>query len=140
LVDQALEYYDYAHATTERVRLLCCIGKWDEAGKIAKTTNQRSVMCFYARMLIKRIEYYSKTENAQPQIDVEKMKHEVVELFRKARQFAQAMDYALKAEMIDDILSLSFAAPAPLVCKAARWFEDQNKHVMQFYYILEQEG
>ena len=126
-IEQAIEFFDYAHADREIVRLNCCIGRWDEAAKIVKRSNKRSVICFYARMLIKRIDHYSKPENAKPQIDVDKMKHEVIELFRRARQFAQAMDFALQYEMIDDILALSFSAPPTLVCKAARWFEEQKE-------------
>lgn len=126
-IDQAIEYYEYAHAYTESVRLLCCLGRWDEAASMVKKSSQRSVMCTYARLLITRIDYYSKVENQSPQIDVEKMKHDVIELFRRSRQFAQAMDFALKYEMIDDILALSFSAPPPLVCRAAQWFEEQHE-------------
>ena len=126
-VEQAIEFFDYAHADREIVRLNCCIGRWEEAARVVKRSNKRSVICFYARMLIKRIDWYSKPENAKPQIDVDKMKHEVIELFRRARQFAQAMDFALQYEMIDDILALSFSAPSTLVCKAARWFEEQKE-------------
>ena len=126
-VDQALEYYEFAHAQREMVRLCCCVGRWDEASAIAKKSNQRSVICFYARMLIKKIDYYSKPENSNDSIDVDKIKHDVIELFRRARQFAQAMEFALQYEMIDDILALSFSAPASLVCKAAQWFEQQKE-------------
>ncbi|OHS94926.1 hypothetical protein TRFO_38925 [Tritrichomonas foetus] len=126
-IDNALEYFEAARAYREIVRLNCCIGRWDDAAAVVKKSNTRSVICFYARMLIKRIDYYSKPENAIPQVDVDKLKHEVIELFRKARQFAQAMDFALQYEMIDDILALSFSAPPSLVCKAARWFEEQKE-------------
>lgn len=125
--EQALQYYDFAHAHREIVRLNCCIGRWDEASNIVKKSNQRSVICFYARMLIKKIDFYSKPENATPTVDVDKLKHDVIELFRRARQSAQAMDFALQYEMIDDILALSFSAPAAQVCKAAQWFEEQKE-------------
>jgi intraflagellar transport protein 140 len=125
--DQALQYFESAGAHREIVRLNCCLGRWEEAAKIVKRSNKRSVICFYARMVIRRIDFYSRPENAKPQIDVEKLKHDVVELFRRARQFAQAMDFALQHEMVDDILALSFSAPPTLVCKAARWFEEQKE-------------
>lgn len=126
-IDLAIEYYEYAHAKREIVRLNCCIGRWDDAATIVKKCNQRSVICFYARMLIKKIDYYSKPDNATPTVDVDKLKHDVIEQFRRARQFAQAMDFALQYEMIDDILALSFSAPPSLVCKAAQWFESQKE-------------
>ncbi|KAH0790233.1 intraflagellar transport protein [Histomonas meleagridis] len=125
--EQAIEYYDLANNQREIIRLYCCIGEWDKALTIVKKSNQRSVICYYARILMKRIDYYSKPGNEVPQIDVNKMKHEVIELFKRARQFSQAMDIALQYEMIDDILSLSFSAPSTLVCKAARWFEEQKE-------------
>lgn len=126
-IESALEYFEYANDQRDMVRLMCCVGRWDDAQKLVKKSNQRSVICFYARMLMKRIEYYSQPGNTKPQIDVEKMKHDVIELFRRARQFAQAMDVALTYELIDDILALSFSAPPALVCKAARWFEEQKE-------------
>ena len=126
-MDKALEYFEEARAYREMIRLNCCIGRWDDASNIAKRSNTRSVICFYARMLIRRIDYYSKPQNATPQVDTDKLKRDVIELFRRARQFAQAMDFALQYELIDDILALSFSAPASLVCKAARWFEEQKE-------------
>jgi intraflagellar transport protein 140 len=126
-IDQALQYFENAGAHREIVRLNCVVGRWDEAARIVKRSNKRSVICFYARMLMRRIEYYSHPENAKPQIDIEKLKHEVIELFRRARQFAQAMSFARQYEMIDDILALSFSAPPALVCAAARWFENQKE-------------
>lgn len=126
-MERALEYYEYAHAQEEAVRLLCCLGRWDDASNMVKRSNKRSVICNYARLLITRIEFYSQPENHSDKVDVEKMKHDVVELFRKARQFAQAMDFALRFEMVDDILALSFSAPAPMVCRAAQWFEEQRE-------------
>ena len=125
--ERALEYYEYAHAQEEAARLLCCLGRWDDALNLVKRCNKRSVICNYARLLISRIEYYIKPENHSDNIDVEKLKHDVIELFRKARQFAQAMDFALRFEMVDDILALSFSAPAPMVCRAAQWFEEQKE-------------
>jgi intraflagellar transport protein 140 len=126
-VDQAFQYFENAGAHREIVRLNCVLGRWDEAAKIVKRSNKRSVICFYARMLMRKIEFYSKPENAKPQIDVEKLKHDVIELFRRARQFSQAMTFARQHEMVDDILALSFSAPSALVCSAARWFEDQKE-------------
>lgn len=126
-VDQALEYFDYAGATKESVRLLCCTDRWEEAGKIVQKSNDRSVITAYARHLMKRLEYYTKPENSNPQVDCEKMKHDIIELFRRARQFAQALEFAVQYEMIDDILALSFSAPPAIVCKAAQWFEAQKE-------------
>ena len=124
-VETALQYYEYAHASSEAVRLLCCTGRWEEAAHLAKRSNKRATICCYARLLMDKIDYYMKENKDQDEIL--KMQHDVIELFRNARQFAQAMDIALKYEMIDDILALSFSAPAPLVCRAARWFEEKRE-------------
>lgn len=125
--EQAMEYFEYANAVGEIVRLLCCTDRWDEAAKRVQKCSQRSVIASFTRLLIKRIEHYSKPENSDPQVDVEKMKKQVIELFRRAHQFAQAMEFALANEMVDDILALSFSAPTPLICKAAQWFEGQKE-------------
>ena len=127
-IDQALEYFDYANSTKEKVRLLCCSDRWDEAAKIVSKSNSRAIITSYARLLMKRLEFYVKPENSNPQVDTDKMKHQIVELFRKARQFAQAIEFAVQYEMVDDILALSFSAPKALVCKAAQWFETQKEH------------
>lgn len=127
LPDQALEYFDYAKSNKEAVRLLCCTNKWDEAQKRVQKSSSRSLLVMYARLLSKRIDYYSMPENSDPQVDVEKLKHQCIDLYSRARQFAQAMEFALKYEMIDEILSLSFSSPSTLVYKAAQWFESQKE-------------
>ncbi|OHS98715.1 hypothetical protein TRFO_08700 [Tritrichomonas foetus] len=124
-IDTALQYYDYAHASSESVRLLCCSGRWEEAAQIAKRSNKRATICCYARLLIDKIDHYIK--NNLDNEEVIRMQHEVIELFRMARQFSQAMDIALKYELVDDILALSFSAPPPLVCRAASWFEEKRE-------------
>jgi len=128
IMESAMEYYEDAKSISDQVRLLCLMGKWDDASKLVLKSNQRSVICLFARLLIKRIQFYSKQENVETTVDVEKLKHDVITLYRKARQFAQAMEFALEYEMINDILALSFSAPSPIVCKAAQWFESQNEH------------
>lgn len=124
-VEAALQYYDYARAVTESVRLLCCVGRWDEAATMVKRCNKRSTICSFARLLMDKIDYYIKT--GQKQDEIIRLQHEVIELFRTARQFAQAMDVALKYELVDDVLALSFSAPPPLVCRAAQWFEEKRE-------------
>lgn len=132
-VDVALQYYEYARATSESVRLLCCVGRWDDALAIVKKSNKRSTTCSYARLLIDKIDYLKKkssdSANSKKSDDDEiiRLQHEVIEMFRSARQFAQAMDIALKYELVDDVLALSFSAPAPLVCRAAQWFEERRE-------------
>lgn len=148
-IDAALQYYGYARATSESVRLLCCVGRWDEAHAIVKKSNKRSTTCSYARLLIDKIDYLRKeskpttdddnntTSNSRSKNknkgddkndeEIVRLQHEVIELFRSARQFAQAMDIALKYEMVDDVLALSFSAPSPLVCRAAQWFEERRE-------------
>lgn len=123
-VELSLRYYEYAGASTEYVRLLCINGQWEEASKYVKKSRQRSVICQYARLLMRKVDYLTE-KNEMEQAD--KLKHEVIEQFRRARQFGQAMAYALDKEMVDDILSLSFSAPQTTVCKAAQWFESQKE-------------
>lgn len=119
----ALEYYEYASSTTNVIRMNCCYGKWDEAQKIANKSSKPSAYCMYARMLSKKVEdMKSRGEN------VDKLTHEVVEMFRRARQFGQALEFAMSYSLVDDILSLSFSAPSYLTCKAAQWFESQKEY------------
>lgn len=128
-IEAALQYYIYAKATSESVRLLCCVGRWDEANSIVKKSNKRSTTCSYARLLIDKIDYLKKNaeEGGGKEDEIIRLQHEVIELFRSARQFAQAMYIALKYELIDDILALSFSAPSPLVCRAAQLFEERRE-------------
>jgi len=123
--EKAIEYYNLAKSQTDVIRLLCIEGKWDEASKIVNRSNQRSLICEYARLLMNRIQYYSHNDGS---IDIAKWKKDVVELFRKARQFSQAMVFAIEQHMTEDILALSFSAPSSLVCKAAIWFESKKEH------------
>ena len=105
----------------EYIRLLCVLGKWDDAENFAKQKKRPSLVCSFARLLIKRIESMSgETEEAK------KMKKRVIDLFLRAKQFAQAMDYAISQNMEEEILTLSYSAPQTLVVKAARFFEEQK--------------
>ena len=121
-VDMSLDFYQRAGALTDYVRLLCINSRWEEADKYVQKSTKRSVICSYARILCKRIEYLEGNGE-----NTDKLKHQVIELFRKARQFGQALLFALDNQMIDDIFSLSFSAPPTVVCKAAQWFEEQKE-------------
>lgn len=123
-VELSLRYYEYAGAASEYVRLLCINGQWDEASKYVKRCKQRSVICQYARLLMRKVDYLTENNDTA---QADKLKHEIIETFRRAMQFGQAMNYALEKEMIDDILSLSFSAPQTIVCRAAQWFESQKE-------------
>ena len=122
--DDAKLYYEKAKNQKEIIRLQCIEGKWDEIYKIVFKSNQRSLICQFARLLIKRVEYYTKNPNDL--INLDKIKHDIIELFRKSRQFSQAMNFALEYEMDNDILALSFSAPITIVTKAALFYEKKK--------------
>ena len=133
-IDIALNFYLKANANVEYLRLMCISGRWDEATKFVQKSTQRSVICKFARILAKRVDYLLQRQTDKsadpnkPTENIEKLKHQVIELFRRALQFSQALIFALDHEMIDDILSLSFSAPPPVVTRAALWFERQKEY------------
>ena len=133
-VDLSLDFYQKAHANVDYLRLLCINSRWEEATKFVQKSSQRSVICKFARILSKKVDYlldHQKDKDADPNkgVDnIDKLKHQVIELYRRALQFAQALIFALDHEMIDDILSLSYSAPQTVVTRAALWFERQKEY------------
>jgi intraflagellar transport protein 140 len=127
-VVKAQETYDIARDECERVRLHCVTGNWQEADQVVNKSKERSSMCCLARLIMERVRYLSRPENATAAkgIDQLALKKRVIDLFRQARQFGQAMKTALDFEIVDDIMNLSYSAPQPLVIRAARWFEEQR--------------
>jgi hypothetical protein len=79
--------------------------------------------CAYSRLLIQN-----------PKIDDQK-KREVLNLFRKAKQYDQEMTFALDKRMIVDISSLSISALHIMVAHATRWFEKCDDFKMIFSCI-----
>lgn len=118
---KALEYFEMASSIKEVVRLLCVSGKWKEAKQRAINSGKQSVLCLYARLLIKRIDYLEH-ESKEKNEEAGEMKREVIQMFQTARQFGSALQYALNQQMIDEILTLSYSAPSALLVKAGEWF------------------
>jgi hypothetical protein len=69
-----------------------------------------------------------------PKVDDQK-KRKVFNLFRKAKQYDQAMTFALDKRMIDDISSLSISVFHVMVAHATRWFEKCDDFKMIFSCI-----
>lgn len=118
--DAAISHYDICGDLRESIRLLCILGRYEEANRRLVDTDQRSAICLYARLLIKRIK--SLTDEVQKR----SLKKQVIQLFQQAIQPGPAFEFAFENEMIDELIQLSLSAPKPLVAKAALHFEVQK--------------
>lgn len=117
--DYALAMFTEAKNESEYIRLLCILKKWEEASNYVNRTKKPANFCYYARMLIERLPHVEGDEAG-------KLKRTIIELFRNARQFGQAMKFAMEKGMIDDVIQLSLSSPRCLVIKAAEWFSALN--------------
>ena len=131
--DLALQMYEEAKNDMECVRLLCITNKWNDAVKKVNKAKKPSVYCLYARMLMKKIKYMEDSSDTHE--DAGTLKHTVIEMFRKAKQFGPAMLYAMENGITDEVLQLSYSAPKQVVCKAAEWFTalKQPKNAILMY-------
>lgn len=118
--DTAISHYDICGDLRESIRLLCLLGRYDEANRRVSDTDQRSAICLYARLLMKHIT--TLTNETQ----VKAMKKQIVELFQKAGQMGAAFEFAFSNTMHDELIQLSLSAPRPLVAKAAQHFEKEK--------------
>lgn len=124
-IHDALRFYEFAGSFQDKIRLYCITGQWDEARKIIKTNRVKpSVLCFFARFLILKLDYLRKNDGDKSEMD--KLQQEIIELFRRARQFSQAMEFAMKNDLVNEILSASFSCPVSTIIKAALWFEEKR--------------
>ncbi|EAY06734.1 hypothetical protein TVAG_310210 [Trichomonas vaginalis G3] len=129
---EAIKNYEYALAMyleakndCEHIRLLVLLKRWEDAMKFVKNARKPSDFCCLARYLIDRVEHIERSETENHEIAGE-LKQKIIELFKNAKQFGQAMKYAMEKMMIDDVIQLSFSSPKQLVLRAAEWFSSLN--------------
>ncbi|EAY12167.1 hypothetical protein TVAG_003730 [Trichomonas vaginalis G3] len=118
----AIKMYESANSVTDMVRLLSLLGRFDDCRKVLQKSKHPASYCMFARILMKRISYL-KDQNDQSG-EINKLQKEVIDLFRRARQYSQAMDFALSQKLFDEVLSLSFSCPQTTLIKAAQTFEE----------------
>ena len=117
LYDSALSHFDICGDLRESIRLLCLLGRYDEATRRINDTDQRSAICAYARLLAKKVDTMKSDDPKY-----EPMKKQILDLFKKALQFGPAFEFAFTHEMYEDLIPLSISAPRPLIAKAAQHF------------------
>ena len=118
--DMALSHYDICGDLRESIRLLCLLGKFDEAARRVNDTEQRSAICHFARLLMK------KFPTVQDETQKKNMKRQIVDLFIRAQQHGPAFEFAFNNQMVDDVVALSISAPKPVIARAAKFYEEKN--------------
>ena len=131
--DKALEKFEEANDVCEIIRLLCIMDRWKDAKARAIKEKKPSAMCLFARLLIGKIQMMEKNDLKVEEVGT--LKREVIDMFRRAKQFAPAMTFAMENAMIDDVLQLSYSAPKQTITRAAEWFTGlrQPKNAILMY-------
>lgn len=119
----ALKMYEAANAVSDSVRLLCILGKFDDARKIVNKKKSPAAYCAFARILEKRLEYLLNDDSMNTD-EITNLRKEIIDLFRRARQYSQAMEFAMDQHLYDEVMALSFACPQPALIKSAQIFEE----------------
>lgn len=118
--DTALSHYDICGDLRESIRLLCLMNRYDEASKRISETEQRSAICEYARILMKKLPTMKDT------VLIKSTKKQIIDLFKRANQYGPAFEFVFEQDMVDDVVALSLSAPKALVAKAAMKFEEKH--------------
>ncbi|EAY18528.1 hypothetical protein TVAG_083840 [Trichomonas vaginalis G3] len=117
--ETALTHYDLCGEIRESLRVLCITKQWQEASRHVSNTGDRGAICRLARLMIKKLPTVSGEEQ-------ESMKKDILNLFKNAHQNSAAFEFAFEQGMENQILSLSLSAPATLLAKAAKKYEEDK--------------
>lgn len=120
--ETALTHYDLCGELAESIRVLCMMGKFDEASRRAYDTEQKGAITAYARLLIRKLPTIPKDQETL----IDSLKRDVISLFKKANQYGPAFQFAFEQGMMQEALSLSLSAPKTALSKAAMKLESKG--------------
>jgi intraflagellar transport protein 140 len=118
--DIALSHYDLSGDLRESIRLLCLLGRYDEANRRVSETDQKTAVAAYARLLTKR---YQTLRDEQLRQQTSKR---IIDLFQRIGQHGPAFEFAFDHALVDALPVLALRAPRILVSKAATHFESTD--------------
>lgn len=124
----ALSIYSKNQNLIEKVRLLCIEKKFEEAKNLVVETTDKSVICYFARFLIKMSKNLEKNDDQNFFESKEKVSLLIVDLLVKAERYGAAFEFAFQGEFFDIVEKLSTFAPMKLVYKAAKISEEKKNH------------
>lgn len=111
--EEALQHFTCAKDTTEKVRLLCLMSRFDKIDSILSDSSDIASICVYARFLARIGEAEQNPELISKAID----------LYVRVKQYHSAFILAFEKQLTESVISLApFVSPS-LLCKAAIEYE-----------------